>query len=96
MTRYTVYTVLGDGNPYDVLTTEDPLAALQALEAQQAKYSKPDASVHIHSGIFDPDDPERGDVQDECEEQVECSTTKEPTEAEIAWERSTRRFEEGR
>lgn len=66
--RYTVYSVLGDGNPFNVLTTEDPREALDALDLECEKYrGQRDRSDHAH-GIFDPDDEERGDITLDAEE----------------------------
>lgn len=67
MPRYTVYTVFRDGNPFDVLTTSDPREALDKLDEQ---YNKHGIRYAAH-GIYDPDDPERGDVEDQAEEAAE-------------------------
>lgn len=63
--RWTVYSVLGDGNTFDVLTTTDPREALAKLEDEAQKYAH--HRHHAH-GIYDPDNEERGDVSDRCEE----------------------------
>lgn len=68
--RYTVYSVLADGNPWNVLTTENPLEALAALKAERETYAN---NRHHHHGIFDQDDPERGDIQNLLEEEIEAS-----------------------
>lgn len=65
--RYTVYTVLGDGNPFDVLTTEDPREALDMLDQQHLLYQ---GFRHRCHGIFDPDDEERGDITVVAEELI--------------------------
>lgn len=65
MTRYQVFSVLGDGNAFSVLTTTDPREALAKLESESVKYGH---HRHHYHGIWDADDPERGDVSIECEE----------------------------
>lgn len=65
MQRWTVYSVLGDGNAFDVLTTTDPREALAKLESEHQKYAH--HRHHAH-GIYDPDDVERGDASERCEE----------------------------
>jgi len=64
--RYAVYTALGDGVPREVLETGDPAAALAALASEEARHEHRD---HV-SGMYDPDDPERGDVRGAAEDAV--------------------------
>lgn len=62
---FEVYTVLGDGVQRTVLVTSDPLVALAVLAAERAKYK----GWHNHAhGVVDPDDEERGDIEDQLEE----------------------------
>ena len=62
-TKYTVYAVERDGNPYDVATLPGP-EALALLRAKRA------ASNHrtIHFGVFDPNNEEQGDQEIALEE----------------------------
>ncbi len=65
MREYTVFSVLGDGNQFNVLTTWDPRAALAKLKAEQEKYA---GHRHHAHGIYDADDPEAGDLELRLEE----------------------------
>lgn len=60
---FTVFSVLADGNPWDVLTTESPLRALQKLDSQRNRY-KTYGPKQFHA-IYDKDDPERGNYDED-------------------------------
>jgi hypothetical protein len=62
--RYTVYSVLADGNPWTVTQTDDAELALLAYRAEVEKYAG--HRDHAH-GIFLTNDPEKGDVQEDLE-----------------------------
>lgn len=65
--KYTVYSVLGDGNVHHVLATDSALEAVVKVAAQRHKYRSHGRSQH--HGIFLTDDPERGDLNDEVMEE---------------------------
>lgn len=60
MGRYTVYSVLGDGNPWDVLSTDSPEQALNALDRERNKYAK---HRDHHHDVYLTDDPEAGSCE---------------------------------
>jgi hypothetical protein len=60
--KITVYSADRAGDTWDVATFSQPLMALWVLEVLRVK--KP---CHCH-GIYDKDDPERGDIQLQLEE----------------------------
>jgi hypothetical protein len=62
--RYTVYSVLADGNPWTVTQTDDAELALLAYRAELEKYA---GHRHHAHGIFLTNDPEKGDVQEDLE-----------------------------
>jgi hypothetical protein len=62
--RYTVYSVLADGNPWTVTQTDDAELALLAYRAEVEKYA---GHRHHAHGIFLTNDPEKGDVQEDLE-----------------------------
>lgn len=63
--RYSVYSVLGDGNVWTALETDSASEALAKLESEREKYA---SHRHHAHGITLTDDPERGDVTAELEE----------------------------
>ena len=59
---YTVYAADRSGETFNVMETYDPSEALKALE--QGRNAKP----HLAVGVYETDDPERGDVEMELED----------------------------
>ena len=63
--KYTVYAVDRAGVPWDVLHTDSPREAVDCAEAQRALHGR-----ERTLGIYEPDDPEKGDVEMELEEML--------------------------
>lgn len=70
--HWTVYYVLGDGNARETLTTSDPRAALDELDRLREQY----AGHRQHAiGVYETDEPERGDREDDLEELIVADPT---------------------
>jgi hypothetical protein len=67
--KYTVYSVLGDGNAWVVLVTNSMEEALGKVAAQRERY-KSHGRTHAH-GVYLTDDPELGDVEAHLEEEMD-------------------------